>query len=346
MYATRHSEPSSVVMLQKLTMFQRSVTVYPIDEIQLTFVKIASHYYLVALQHDMLEEISTSITEAQRCLSISAVLAPWLLNQPRILLVKYYYRVCQNHSYLSCFFDEYYSCLRILEYHASCFPFDHKVNLSCQDNIHCQNGGKCLQAAIMCPSYTMCVCGDCFFVDRCQFYAEGIGLMMDDILCYEIRPTVLFTRQSAVVQMSAAIMMLMFVIGLINSTLSLLTFSNKHANQVGCGTYLLPSSIISLLTTTTFPVKLWFLVLTQINLTSNHFVLHSGCAFLEPMLKVFLSMDSWLGAYVPIERAAMGFSGVNLKKTQKSSDCSMDRCWPSLRSAVFILTRVLMSWFI
>ncbi|CAF5028805.1 unnamed protein product, partial [Rotaria sp. Silwood1] len=32
-------------------------------------------------------------------------------------------------------------------------------------NIHCENGGECIQDDPMCPSYTTCNCNACFFGD-------------------------------------------------------------------------------------------------------------------------------------------------------------------------------------
>ncbi|CAF4376287.1 unnamed protein product, partial [Adineta steineri] len=54
--------------------------------------------------------------------------------------------------------------------------------------------------------------------------------------------------QTILVKVSVALTMIMFVGGLINSILSILTFKNKDLRQVGCGIYLLASSITSFLT--------------------------------------------------------------------------------------------------
>ena len=149
----------------------------------------------------------------------------------------------------------------------------------------------------------MCNCTDCYFGDRCQFYAKGIGLTLDDILRYELRPNVTLSNQSSIIKWSCGLTMIIFVAGLINSILSLLTFSTKKSREVGCGLYLIASSITSLLTVSMFTAKFWFLLLTQINPSVSYSILQGGCKSLEFMLKSCLYMDNWFNACVAIERA-------------------------------------------
>jgi len=74
-----------------------------------------------------------------------------------------------------------------------------------------------------------------------------------------------FRKQSALIQTAAGLSMIMFVIGFINGIFSLITFRNKELRKVGCGIYLLASSITSLLTITMFTIKFWFVVLIQLH---------------------------------------------------------------------------------
>jgi hypothetical protein len=114
--------------------------------------------------------------------------------------------------------------------------------------------------------------------------------------------------------MSAALTMIMFAGGLINSVLSLLTFQSIELRKVGCGIYLLSSSITSLLTISMLAVKFWFVVLTQINVSLNLSVLRRGCVSVEPLLKFFVYLDTWLNACVAVERAIHVSRGVNFNK--------------------------------
>ncbi|CAF1590186.1 unnamed protein product, partial [Adineta steineri] len=111
----------------------------------------------------------------------------------------------------------------------------------------------------------------------------------------------------------------MFVAGLINSILSFITFQHKDSQQVGCGMYLLASSITSLLTISMFIIKFWFVVLTHINVSTSLSVLRGGCVSIEPILKLFLYLDGWLNACVAVERAVLIFKGVKFDKKKSKS---------------------------
>ncbi|CAF1416022.1 unnamed protein product [Adineta steineri] len=157
----------------------------------------------------------------------------------------------------------------------------------------------------------------CFIGQKCQFYKKSIGIILDDILRDKIRPDMTLTDQTSLVKISAALTMIMFVGGLINSILSTLTFKNKDLRKVGCGIYLLASSVTSFLTISMSVVKFWFVVHTQMNLSIRLSVVRGGCVLIEPLLKLCLYLDAWLNACVAIERAILVFKGINFNK-QKS----------------------------
>ncbi|CAF1027592.1 unnamed protein product [Adineta steineri] len=155
------------------------------------------------------------------------------------------------------------------------------------------------------PKESSCVIGD-----QCNTYIKGIGLTLDDILRDELQPNKVLNNQSFSIKFSAGLTIIMFVAGLINSVLSFITFQHKDSQQVGCGMYLLTSSITSLLTISMFIIKFWFVVLTHINVSTSLAVLRGGCASIESILKLFLYLDGWLNACVAIERALLLFQGV------------------------------------
>ena len=161
----------------------------------------------------------------------------------------------------------------------------------------------------------MCNCTDCFFGDRCQFQAKGIGLTLDDILRYEIRPHTPMGDQSNTLKWTCALTMIIFVAGLINSILSIITFQSKKSREVGCGIYLLASSITSLLTVSIFTLKFWFLFLTHTNLSINRSFHRGGCLSLEFILKVCLYADNWFNAAVALDRAMTVHKGIYFNKT-------------------------------
>ena len=137
---------------------------------------------------------------------------------------------------------------------------------------------------------------------------------MDDILRDEIRRNMTLNDQKTSIKISANIVIIMFIGGLINSILSFLTFQNKDVRNVGCGMYLLASSITSLLTICMLTVKFWFVLLTQMDLLIHRSIIRGGCVYIESILKIFLYFDGWLNACVALERAMLVFRGVNFNK--------------------------------
>jgi hypothetical protein len=154
----------------------------------------------------------------------------------------------------------------------------------------------------------------CIIGDQCNFHSKSIGLTLDDILHEELKVNTTLNQQSFSIKMSAALTIIMFVGGSINSVLSFITFKAKDAQQVGCGIYLLASAISSFLTISIFLVKFWFVVLTQINISTNLSVLRGGCKSIEPILKLCLYSDTWLNACVAIERAIHVLKGIHFDK--------------------------------
>ncbi|CAF4430054.1 unnamed protein product, partial [Adineta steineri] len=148
----------------------------------------------------------------------------------------------------------------------------------------------------------------------CNVQTKGIGITLDDILRYEINRNMTLKNQSLLVKISVGLTMIMFLLGLINSILSLLTFQNENLRKVGCGMYLLASSITSLLTISMFTINFWFILLTQTNSSINLSVRRGGCISIEPILKLFLYFDTWLNACVAIERAINVYQGIRFNK--------------------------------
>jgi hypothetical protein len=156
----------------------------------------------------------------------------------------------------------------------------------------------------------------CFIGGKCHLYDKSNGLTLEDILRDEIQPNMPLNNQSFTVKISAALTIIMFVAGVINSVLSWLIFQNEELRKVGCVMYLLASSITSLLTISMFTVKFWFVVLTQMNVSVSLYVLQGGCVSIEPILKLFVYLDAWLNACVAVERAFNVAKGVNFDRAK------------------------------
>ena len=150
-------------------------------------------------------------------------------------------------------------------------------------------------------------------------HVKAIGLTLDDILRDELRVNITLNNQPFSIKISAAITIIIFVAGLFNSILSLITFRNKNCQQIGCGMYLFASSVSSFLTISMSTIKFWFVVLTQINVSTDLSIVRGGCVSIEVLLKVFLYLDGWLNACVAIERAVNVFKGVSFDKKKSKS---------------------------
>jgi len=177
----------------------------------------------------------------------------------------------------------------------------------------------------------------CVVGDQCSLFTKGIGLTINDILRNKIQSNISFRKQSVFVQTAAGLTMIMFVIGFINGIFSLITFRNKELRKVGCGIYLLASSITSLLTITMFTIKFWFVIFIQLHSIVRSSILRTDCVFIGPVLKVCLYLDGWLNACVAIERAVNVSKGVNFdkKKSQRAAR------WIVLILPIFIISTLI-----
>jgi hypothetical protein len=93
-----------------------------------------------------------------------------------------------------------------------------------------------------------------------------------------------------------------------------MTFKNKPVREVGCGLYLLGSSITTLLTMMMFGLKFLFLLLAQMTIISNRSFLSFQCHSIDFLLRICLHMDQWLNACVATERAITTIKGTRFEK--------------------------------
>ena len=295
-------------------MFQKTVTLYSQQFFRMVLLQFDWQYYRGALQRLPTSNITTSIGPAQRCLPIEELFDAELLSMPRIRRVKSYHLPCQHHAHLQCFVDGFYFCLCTTDHRSNCFLFDQTKSFICDDNVYCQNGGICLQDRPTCLLSILCVSQDCFFGDRCQFYAKGIGLTLEDMFRYVIQPHVAFQDQSLTLKWSTAVTVLVFLVGAVNSFFGLLAFNHRNTLEIGSGVYLLLSSIVSLLAVSMLTMKFWFVVIPHLNPSIDIRILRLGCILLEPSLKLFLYMNQWLTAFVAVERGTAVFQGIRFNK--------------------------------
>ncbi|CAF0864860.1 unnamed protein product [Adineta steineri] len=310
------SAPSRITMFKKIQFHQKIITFHMTLPFHLVFIQVKNIYYLIVLQHEYTPSIviSTQISSSQHCPHIrefDKVIADY----PILHRVKYYHAVCKNHSHVMCFHDnETFMCLCTQERHANCFHFNFNMTYNCPDRHDCQNEAQCFQDHRYCPTKIICNCQDCFYGDKCQFTTKHFGLSLDSILGYHIYPHLSINQQSFPVKISITIATLILIIGLTSGILSNLTFQIKSIRELGCGLYLFASSITSILIIIFLNIKLWFLILSQMNIITSRSFLWFNCRSIEYLLRLLLATNDWLHTCVTVERFLVVFLGVGFKK--------------------------------
>ena len=295
---------------RKIALDQDTITVYKSSRFHIVFVETKPYmYYLSVLQLVYIPSIriSSMVTQSKQCLSINELFNSSFITWHLLRRMKYYHVPCKEHANLACFYDhDNYMCLCNKDLgQANCFEFVHNMTYNCQGRNPCQHNGKCFQDDPKCPSSSACVCDDCSYGSLCQFSTNSFDLSLDVILGYQIRPNISFGEQRSIIKVIISIVILMFICGLLNSILCLMTFQGKKTREVGCGYYLLTSSCISILVTIMFVLKFSILIASQMSLITNKIFLSSSCKSMEYILKVLVNTTSWLYACVSSERAIL-----------------------------------------
>ncbi|CAF1020903.1 unnamed protein product [Rotaria sordida] len=168
----------------------------------------------------------------------------------------------------------------------------------------------------ICPITAMCICPDCYYGSRCQFSTKGLTLSLDAILGYQIYPNsnIGITQQPLVIKTAMAITITLFSLSSINSFLSILTFRMQATRDVGCGLYLYVSSILSILIFVGLIIKFTFLILSQMKLTHQRWLVEIQYIIMDYLLRILLSSIDWLHACVAIERTMNVFKGIHFNK--------------------------------
>ncbi|CAF3802137.1 unnamed protein product [Rotaria sordida] len=206
------SEPIKTIILRKLSLFQYIVTFHIVIPFHIVIIKAIDKYYLAVLQQSPKTYISTLISSKQECIPIEQLFNSTVLTMVQYQRIVFYYDLCRRRFDLTCFIDEFYICLCTNDHHANCMEFNHDRNFQCILNNHCANGAQCLQDHPICPSTRICICANCFFGNKCQFYAKGLGSTLDEILGYEFKHNTILSKQSYRIKVSVVITMLIFVI--------------------------------------------------------------------------------------------------------------------------------------
>ncbi|CAF3975438.1 unnamed protein product [Rotaria sp. Silwood2] len=302
--------PIRTTTFRTISFIQHSLIIHWSRPFHLVFIELFNKVYYLALIQKTYERSTTilkMINPSDRCQHINELFNQTFIQMHLLRRIKYYHLPCQKYSLnLSCFYDDTHICL-CYNYEqkrlANCFDFKHNMKFDCLGQSVCENEGQCFQDTPDCPQRSMCICPTCFYGTRCQFSSSGFGLSLDGILGYHIQPYISLKHQPKIVKTSLALTIIFIIAGLINGILSFITFKNKTICEVGCGLYLLGSSITTLLTTIIFGLKFWILIFAQMAHISNQLFLQIQCISLDFLLRVCITMDQWLNACIAMERA-------------------------------------------
>ncbi|CAF1268615.1 unnamed protein product [Adineta steineri] len=314
---SNQSNPIITIKLQKLTLFQHSVTFYISMLYHMVIVQVNNKFYLAVIQQLPQIDLSTSIRSSQESVPVERLLNSTILKMTQYRRIAFFHKLCYMRHDLTCFIDEAYLCLCTNEHHANCIEFKRDRNFQCTLKKYCANKAKCVQDHPTCPSTRICICPECFFGNECQFYAKPLGSTLDEILGYEFRRNIILSKQPITVKVSAIITMIIFLVGLINCILSIIIFQRKKSRQVGCGIYLFTASITSLIIMILFTLKFWLLFLSYQLISEQRglqIILFLNCRIVEPLLKIILYIDKWLQTCVAIERIISVRHGINFDK--------------------------------
>ncbi|CAF3580012.1 unnamed protein product [Rotaria sp. Silwood1] len=313
----RHTKHERITTLKKVAFGYNTMTIYVQQPFNILFIQIpGSNYYLSVVRERFVpsEYIHTQVSSKNRCYPVHYLFNDTFRQYENLRRVKYYPLLCRQDSQLMCFYDEYYMCICDSDRFSNCFHFNNTIQYDCSGKNLCYNDGRCFLNNETCPTTFICVCNDCFYGRQCQFSTKGFIFSLDPILGYHIKPSISLHRQPFIVKFSIAIITIMLISELIMGSLSIATFRLKKSREVGCGYYLLVSTISSMCMIIVLTIKFWQLVLSQMSIITNRSILFVNCISIEIILKSCLASSEWLNACVAVERMFNVIKGVTFSK--------------------------------
>ena len=296
--------PDHFMQFKRIPVYENNIILYPSMQYDIAFAQFDSNYYLIFINFiPARQNISTAVILSNKCSYIEELLDRTTFLDHPLKRIKYYHQVCEYNHHLQCFYDETQLCLCTKDHQANCFDFNRNETSSCNASDYCENNGKCFVNDLTCPTKSICVCEHCYYGNLCQFTTSGSVISLDSIIGYHIQPNLSFLKQSFIIKFTTGITILMLILGIIANLLSLITFTRKQILQIGCGIYLLSSSIISFLTMIIFAYKFWSLLAIQMSLIKNDIFLIVNCKIVDFLLRFLPTTVEWLNACVAIERA-------------------------------------------
>ena len=338
----RWRDPDHSTTFKSIPINDAPIRIYRPKPFDLVFLELLEQdYYLAVAGRSALEQVEKKVSIADRCLPINEIFNESIAQLHLLRRIKFYHLPCawQSSPVISCFFDDIHLCFCQpwgIERVSNCLEFNHRMKRDCLGQNGCENGAQCFQDDATCPQTSIYICAACFYGTRCQFSMNGFSLSLDAILSDHIRPHVPIRRQSFLIVVALIVTLVMTVIGWSNGILALITFKNKKVREVGCGYYMLGSSLSTLVTMTMFVLKFLFLLGIQMGSVTNRTFQAIQCVSVDFLVRVGLNMDQWLMACVAIERAMMIIQETRFSKAKSRQKAKA--VIPSLLIVVVIST--------
>jgi hypothetical protein len=249
-------------------------------------------YYLVGLHKRSVSSEQTSILASYQCPHVATLQFWSLYNRTGdelnyLASIKLYHRACYMIG-LKCFYDKFHICICDNEARLECFLFDHTVGNCSLTPAYCLNGGVCQHSSLSSSNPLFaCACQSCFYGDLCQFTTTQYSVSLDAL---EFHWAIL------------TLVSVFVLIGTSVNSLCIATFIRPQVRQIGCGLYLMTSSIVGQFGLLVFFAKL-------IHLYGKYMNNQILCIGLEFALTVSLSMFDWLTACIAVERTVSVIKG-------------------------------------
>ncbi|CAF2956872.1 unnamed protein product [Rotaria sp. Silwood2] len=313
---TKHER---LTTLKKIAFGYNTMTISVRQSFNILLIQIPDgDYYLAVLREKFIQSefIHTNISSENLCYPVLELFNNTFRQYEYLRRVKYYPLLCRQYSKVMCFYDEYNMCVCDSDRFSNCFEFNNTLKYDCSGKNLCYNDGRCFLNNETCPTTFICVCNDCFYGSQCQFSTKDFIFSLDPILGYHIKPNISLNQQPFIIIFSILITTIMLILQLIMGSLSVATFKLKKSREVGCGYYLLASSITSMCMIIVLLIKFWQLILSQMSIITNRSMLSINCKSIEIILKSCLASTEWLNACVSIERIFTVINGISFNKKE------------------------------
>lgn len=304
----RNIQPNTDLLIYEHNQLHLSTFIFA--QLMLDLTSHYGFYYLLALLPENRTNLSISIQVENRCPHVSERLDPIVMQFEWLKRVKFYHMHFKN---VRCFYDEVYMCLIDDQQLPYCLQFNHELS-NCTERNYCENGGRCLQRKREGGLNFACVCPKCVSGSFCQLRLEQFYLTLDSILGDAIMTDVSLQQQSLLIKVLVALIIVMFVVGLVSNIISCFTFHDKKIRQVGCGNYLFVLTLFNQITLSVFVARFIYLIIGQMTIIRNKESLTVGCSILDFVLSLHIYVCDWLTACVACERTVNVIKGVKFNR--------------------------------